>query len=112
MTPCPHCGAPPSPRAVEYAGVRVEDHRVSVNGGPWRHVTPQRRELLELLVRAQGRAVTRDYLAIAIGGRRDHAGEPLSDNHISALVHHLRRDVPELAGRIKSEHSIGYRLAP
>jgi DNA-binding response OmpR family regulator len=71
------------------------------------HLTRTEFSLLECLMRAAGRVVTRDHLINTVWGDRE-----LCNNNLDVFIRFLRTkvDLPEHAKLIHTERGIGYRL--
>ena len=100
----------PEPREGEAGGVRLnpQTRQVWASGEPV-EVTALEFDVLELLVRAAGRTVSRDELAAAIYQRMPTPYERSLDVHIS----HLRKKL-ERGGQtpIRTIRGAGYQFAP
>lgn len=99
-----------APQEVEAGGVRLNPHtREAWYFGELLEITSLEFDVLELLVRAAGRTVSRDELAAAIYQRRSTPYERSLDVHIS----HLRKKL-ENGHRtpIRTIRGIGYQFAP
>ncbi len=101
-------GAPP--QNVESSGVRLNAQtREAWYLGEALDITSLEFDILELLVRAAGRAVSRDELTAAIYQRRSTPYERSLDVHISHLRKKLERDGRTL---IRTIRGVGYLFAP
>jgi two-component system response regulator CpxR len=100
----------PEPREVEAGSVRLnpQTRQVWASGEPV-DLTSLEFDVLELLVRAAGRTVSRDELAAAIYQRMPTPYERSLDVHIS----HLRKKL-ERGGQtpIRTIRGAGYQFAP
>jgi two-component system response regulator CpxR len=102
--------AEPASHSVEAGGVRLNPAtREAWYLGEPLDITSLEFDILDLLVRAAGRAVSRDELAAAIYQRRSTPYERSLDVHISHLRKKLERD-----GRIpiRTIRGVGYQFAP
>ncbi len=99
-----------APQEVEAGGVKLNPHtrEASYFGEPL-EITSLEFDVLELLVRAAGRTVSRDELAAAIYQRKSTPYERSFDVHISHLRKKLERDdrTP-----IRTIRGVGYQFAP
>ena len=95
---------------MEAGGVRLNPHtRQSWHFGAPLDVTSLEFDLLELLVRAVGRTVSRDEIAAAVYQRKSTPYERSLDVHISHLRKKLERgdQTP-----IRTVRGIGYQFSP
>jgi len=101
----------PSGPAVERAGVRLDPtaHAVTVDGRAVA-LTPREFRLLHALLRAPGRAFTRDELAQRALGDAFDGLERTIDVHVKNLRHKIEPD-PAHPTRIVTVHGVGYRFA-
>ena len=85
--------------------VDVERHRVVVAGREV-HLTVREYELLNALLRARGRVLSRQELLDEVWGPQYLGGPRTVDIHIRRL----RAKMPEIADRIVTVRGVGYRL--
>jgi two-component system, OmpR family, response regulator CpxR len=100
---------PPKGQVLEAAGVRLnpQTREVWSGGGPV-ELTSIEFDILEVLVRAAGRIVSRDELSTVLYQRRSSPFERSLDVHIS----HLRRKLEEGGGAIRTIRGVGYMMPP
>lgn len=78
---------------------------VSVDGQSI-HLRPKERDILELLLREQGRTVSRDRLIQNVWGVDFQGDERMVDRHVAAL----RQKLGTAAQHIRAVYGTGYRL--
>ena len=82
MHVCPHCGCNlASFEPVEFGNIAITDHEEIIYEGQIVPLTPCQHSIVEALVRARGRGVTRGILAMRIG----------SDVYDSTIVKYVER---------------------
>ncbi len=100
---------PPTGQVLEAAGVRLNPQTREVwSGGEPVELTSIEFDILEVLVRAAGRIVSRDELSTVLYQRRSSPFERSLDVHIS----HLRKKLEEGGGAIRTIRGVGYLMAP
>jgi DNA-binding response OmpR family regulator len=103
-TTCPCCGA-----QTERPWVWSLDAGIfSTASGRTRRFSPAERQVLDTLVRANGRVVSSDTILLAMYGERDEPDE--ADNVLKVRICAIRRELRRLGVAIKNEPSVGYRL--
>lgn len=103
-TTCPCCGA-----QTERPWVWSPDAGIfSTASGRTRRFTPAERQVLDMLVRANGRVVSRDTILLAMYGERDEPDQ--ADKAVKVRICAIRRELRRLGVAIKNERSVGYRL--
>lgn len=70
------------------------------------HLRPKEYQILELLLREQGRTVSRDLLIQRVWGVDFEGDERMVDRHVAAL----RQKLASAAQHIRSVYGVGYRL--
>lgn len=70
------------------------------------HLRPKEYQILELLLREQGRTVSRDLLVQRVWGVDFDGDERMVDRHVAAL----RQKLSSAAQHIRSVYGVGYRL--
>lgn len=70
------------------------------------HLRPKEYQILELLLREQGRTVSRDLLIQRVWGVDFDGDERMVDRHVAAL----RQKLASAAQHIRSVYGVGYRL--
>ena len=78
---------------------------VTVDGQPI-HLRPKELQILEILLREQGRTVSRDTLVQKVWSLDFSGDERMVDRHVAAL----RQKLGTAAQHIKSVYGAGYRL--
>jgi two-component system response regulator RegX3 len=105
--------ARPAPEGVLRVGpivMDVERYAVTVNDRPVR-LTPKEFELLEVLLRAAGRVLTRDQLMDLVWGSNYVGDTKTLDVHIKRLRAKLEPD-PSDPRHVLTVRGVGYRLVP
>ena len=94
-------------RQVEEKRARLDPARreVTVDGRPIR-LRPKEVQILEILLREQGRTVSRDTLIQKVWSLDFDGDERMVDRHVAAL----RQKLGAAAQHIKSVYGAGYRL--
>ena len=94
-----------SPDVLEVNGVRlVPGTRAVWSGGSPVEVTTTEFDILEMIVRAAGRIISREELSAAIYRRPASSHDRSLDVHVS----HLRRKLGPLGGLIRTIRGVGY----
>ena len=95
-------------QAVEIAGVRLDPGARSVRSrGRTVEITSSEFDILEILMRAAGRVVSRDQLTQKLYGRDSSPYDRSIDVHVS----HLRRKLEQGDDRIRTVRGVGYQFA-
>lgn len=96
-------------RVLQVGELRYDLDRLTVTRGGRRvDLTPAARRLLEVLMRASPRALTRDELERALWGDQPPASDALR-THLHSLRRAIDRDQPRRL--LQTVHGFGYRLA-
>lgn len=100
-------GRPAERGRLEVSGVTLDagSRQVTVDGAPV-ELTTLEFDILELLMRAAGRVVSRDTLMESIYNRKSTPFERSTDMHIS----HLRKKLETGGARIKTVRGVGYQF--
>lgn len=99
------------PRVLRVGDVELDEgrHQVAVGGRPV-ELTPREFALLQALVRAAGRVLSREDL-LAQAWRYPRAGE-LETRTVDVHIHRLREKLGHEGRRIVTVKGVGYRLEP
>lgn len=93
---------------MRYADLSLDSAKREVwRAGALLRLTRTEFSILECLMRAAGRVVTRDHLITSVWGERD-----ITDNNLEVFVRFLREkvDLPEKKKLIHTERGLGYSL--
>lgn len=92
---------------LAYGSILLDTARreISVDGQPI-HLRPKELQILEILLREQGRTVSRDTLVQKVWSLDFSGDERMVDRHVAAL----RQKLGTAAQHIKSVYGAGYRL--
>ncbi len=95
-------------QSLEVAGIRLDPGARSVRSRGWAvDVTSVEFDILETLMRAAGRVVSRDQLTQKLYGRESSPFDRSIDVHVS----HLRRKLEQGDDRIRTVRGVGYQFA-
>jgi two-component system response regulator CpxR len=97
-----------SSQPIEVGNIRLDPGGRSVRcGGEPVEVTTVEFDVLEILMRAAGRVVSRDQVSQQLYGRDASPFDRSLDVHVS----HLRKKLDRATGRIRSVRGVGYQFA-
>jgi two-component system response regulator RegX3 len=102
--------APRRSRLAIDDGIELDLHRRELlRDGRWVHLRPKEARLLEVLIRASGRTLTRTHILARVWGA-DHRGDPRTvDVHVRWLRAKIEPE-PRRPVRLVTVRGVGYRL--